>query len=108
MTVTVAGLLARPFAEPLRRVFAELRRPPEPPERVARAIVEAEAVSEVLVGWVQLSGVALFFLLLRRRGPRAAGLAAVLLQLLPASFVYFSEGTLSNVFGQATSVLFFA
>lgn len=63
MTVTVAGLLARPFAEPLRRVFAELRRPPEPPERVARAIVEAEAVSEVLVGWVQLSGVALFFLL---------------------------------------------
>jgi len=52
------------------------------------------------------ASVALLFLLLKR-SPRA-GLAVVLLQLLPASFVYYSEGTLSNVFGQSMTVLFFA
>ena len=50
----------RPFAEPLRRVWRELTHPPMPPERVARAIRDAEAVSEILVGWVQLAGVVLF------------------------------------------------
>ena len=56
-------LAARPFAEPLRRVWAELSDPPQPPERVLRAIRAAEGTSEVLVGWVQLTGVAFFLLL---------------------------------------------
>jgi adenylate cyclase len=34
-----------------------------PPERVLRAIREAESVSEILVGWVQLAGVVFFFVL---------------------------------------------
>ncbi|HEX8901689.1 adenylate/guanylate cyclase domain-containing protein [Vitreimonas sp.] len=54
---------ARPFAAPLRRVWDELTNPPMPPERVIRAIREAESVSEILVGWVQLAGVAFFLLL---------------------------------------------
>lgn len=66
----------------------------------------------VLVRWGaaasgSLASMALLFLLLKR-SPRAAGLSVVLLQLLPASFVYYSEGTLSNVFGQSMTVLFFA
>jgi len=57
------GLAARPFADPLKRVWAELADPAQPPERVLRAIRGAEAVSEILVGWVQLGGVAFFLLL---------------------------------------------
>jgi adenylate cyclase len=53
----------RPFAQPLLRVWAELARPPMPPERVLQAIRDAESVSEILVGWVQLTGVAFFLLL---------------------------------------------
>jgi hypothetical protein len=34
-----------------------------PPERVAQTIAWAEARVEILVGWLQLSGVGLFFLL---------------------------------------------
>lgn len=65
MTLTEAwrGLAARPFAEPLKRVLAELTNPPQPPERVLRAIREAEGVAEILVGWVQLAGVGFFLLL---------------------------------------------
>jgi adenylate cyclase len=65
MTVTARwhGLSARPFAAPLKRVWAELTQPPMPPERIIRAIREAESVSEILVGWVQLAGVAFFLLL---------------------------------------------
>ena len=54
---------SRPFAAPLRRVWAEVARPLSPPDRVLRAIREAEAVSEILVAWVQLGGVAFFLLL---------------------------------------------
>jgi adenylate cyclase len=57
------GLAARPFAAPLGQVWGELSHPPHPPERVQRAIREAEAASEILVGWVQLAGVAFFLLL---------------------------------------------
>jgi adenylate cyclase len=57
------GVSARPFAAPLKRVWAELTQPPMPPERVIRAIREAESVSEILVGWVQLVGAAFFLLL---------------------------------------------
>lgn len=65
-----------------------------------------------LVRWgAAASGVAAslgLFASLLRRSPREAGLAVVLLQLLPVSFVYYSEGTLSNVFGQSLTTLFFA
>lgn len=57
------GLSERPFAQPLLRVWAELARPPAPPARVLEAIRDAESVSEILVGWVQLTGVAFFLLL---------------------------------------------
>ncbi len=57
------AFVARPFAAPLRRVWSELAHPPQPPERVTRAIREAEGVSEILVAWVQLAGVAFFLLL---------------------------------------------
>jgi len=56
-------LAQRPFVQPLRRVWRELTHPPMPPERVARAIREAEAVSEILVAWVQLVGIVLFLVL---------------------------------------------
>lgn len=57
------ALRERPFAAPLRHAWAEVADPPVPPERVARAIRQAEAISEVLVAWVQLAGVAFFLLL---------------------------------------------
>jgi adenylate cyclase len=57
------ALAARPFVEPLRRVWDELANPPKPPERVARAIERSEAVAEILVAWVQLGGVAFFLVL---------------------------------------------
>jgi hypothetical protein len=41
-------------------------------------------------------------------GPRRAALATVLLQLLPVTFDLYSFGNLSNVFGQAATVAFFA
>jgi hypothetical protein len=50
-----------------------------------------------------------FLLLLRAYGPAAAGLAVVLLQLMPFTFdVAFSYGNLSNGFGQDATVAFFA
>jgi hypothetical protein len=66
-----------------------------------------------LVRWgAALSGiaasVALFLLLCTRASARLAGVAVILLQLLPASFRYYSEATLSNVFGQSMTVLFFS
>lgn len=57
------ALAARPFAAPLRGVWTEIARPPTPPERVVRAIREAEGVSEIVVAWVQLAGVVFFFVL---------------------------------------------
>jgi hypothetical protein len=41
-------------------------------------------------------------------GARRAGLATVLLQLLPVTFDLYSYGNLSNIFGQAATVGFFA
>ncbi|MGE0456153.1 MAG: hypothetical protein AB7O37_22610 [Vicinamibacteria bacterium] len=43
-----------------------------------------------------------------RRGPRLAGLATLLLQLVPIGFDVHSFGNLSNVFGQATGTAFLA
>lgn len=64
MTATAWRALAtRPFAAPLRRVWDALAHPLAPPARVLAAIRDAEAVSEILVAWVQLAGVAFFLLL---------------------------------------------
>jgi hypothetical protein len=69
-----------------------------------------DPVTLVRVG-AALAGVAAscgLFLLLVRRSPRAAAVAVVLLQLLPATFdVAYSYGNFSNAFGQAMTVLFF-
>jgi hypothetical protein len=52
---------------------------------------------------------AALFLLLAARSPRAAAVAVVVLQLVPATFDYgFSYGNLSNAFGQSMTVLLFA
>ncbi len=56
------ALADRPFVAPVKKVWRELTHPPMPPERVARAIREAEAISEIMVAWVQLAGVAAFLL----------------------------------------------
>ena len=71
-----------------------------------------DAVDLVRAG-AALSGIAasaaLFVTLARGYGPMASGLAVVLLQLLPFVFdVGFSYGNLSNAFGQAATVGFFA
>ncbi|MGE0046009.1 MAG: adenylate/guanylate cyclase domain-containing protein [Hyphomonadaceae bacterium] len=64
-----AELWARPFATPLKSALGDLTRPKRAPPRIAMAIAEAERISEILVGWVQLAGVATFaFLYLASRG----------------------------------------
>jgi adenylate cyclase len=57
------ALMRRPFAAPLRRLWEELRSPPPTPARVARAIQDAEAASEIVVAWLQLAGVVVFLTL---------------------------------------------
>jgi adenylate cyclase len=57
------GLIQRPFAAPLTQVWRELTTPVSPPERVLRAIAEAEQASEIVVAWVQLAGVTFFLFL---------------------------------------------
>jgi hypothetical protein len=54
------------------------------------------------------SSLALFLMLLRRRSPDQAGLAVVMLVLLPVTLDVHSHGNLSNVFGQALTTAFFA
>lgn len=64
-----------------------------------------------LVRWgAALAGLAAswgLFLSLVSRGPRLAGVAVLILQLLPGAFDVYSFGNLSNAFGQALTVLFF-
>jgi hypothetical protein len=59
-----------------------------------------------------LSGIAasagLFVLIATQRTPLVAALAVIVLQLLPGTFAVYSFGNLSNVFGQAVTLLFFA
>jgi hypothetical protein len=58
-----------------------------------------------------LSGVVssmVLFAMLAGEGSRRAGLATIALQLLPTTFDLYSFGNLSNVFGQAVTVTFFA
>jgi len=58
-----------------------------------------------------LSGVVssmVLFAMLAGEGSRRAGFATIALQLLPTTFDLYSFGNLSNVFGQAVTVTFFA
>jgi adenylate cyclase len=48
---------------PLARALEDAFNPPVAPERVVGAIRQAEADAEILVGWVQLAGVAVFAVL---------------------------------------------
>jgi hypothetical protein len=69
----------------------------------------ADPVTTVRLG-AGVAGViasAAVFLLLVDRGPALAALATALLQILPVTFDLFSFGNLSNVFGQAMTVVFF-
>lgn len=66
--------------------------------------VDAVRAAAGISGLVASAGL---FLLLRRRSPRQAGLATIVLQLLPVTFDLFSFGNLSNIFGQAATVAFF-
>ncbi len=79
---------ARPFAAPLRRVWGEVAQPSIPPERVVRAIREAEGVSEILVAWVQLVGVA-FFLLLYVASLAAFDVMRMTLEPVPVALVLY-------------------
>ena len=70
-----------------------------------------DAVALVRVGAAAAAvaaSLALFLMLLRRRRPDQAGLAVVLLVLLPVTLDMHSHGNLSNVFGQALTTAFFA
>lgn len=62
-TLSSNGIAERSLWAPMRRFFDELLRPPSPSARVASAIREAEATSEIVVGWLQLGGVAMFAVL---------------------------------------------
>ena len=58
--------------------------------------------------WAGVAASGALYWLLAPGGPRRAALAVILLQLLPTTFELFSFGNLSNIFGQAMTVLFFA
>jgi hypothetical protein len=94
---------ARPFRFPYGVSFYAVLVP------LARAGVDAVALVRVgaAVSAVAASA-ALFLLLLFRATAARAGLAVVLLQLLPVTLDVHSHGNLSNVFGQAATTGFFA
>jgi hypothetical protein len=92
---------ARPFHFPYGVSFYALLVP------WLRAGVDAVALVR---GAAAVSGLAAsvgLFALLAPTGPARAGLAVILLQLLPGAFDPYSFGNLSNVFGQSMTTLFF-
>lgn len=92
---------ARPFRFPYGVSFYALLAP------LARAGLDRVLLVRWGAALASLAASAVLFALLRAAPSRAA-LAVVLLQALPATFEVFSFGNLSNVFGQALSVAFFA
>lgn len=82
------ALAARPFAAPLRSVWTEIANPPGAPERVLRAIRDAEGVSEILVAWVQLAGVA-FFLLLYLASLAAFDVMRMTIEPVPVALILY-------------------
>jgi hypothetical protein len=94
---------ARPFRFPYGVSFYALLAP------LARAGIDTLTLVRFGVAAAGLlATAAVFILALGSLGPLTAGLAAVILQLLPGAFdVAYSYGNLSNAFGQAATVLFF-
>jgi hypothetical protein len=94
---------ARPFRIPYGVSFYALL---VPFQRVGADPVTLVRVAGAVAG---VAASCALFLLLMGRNPRAAAVAVVILQLLPATFDFgFSYGNVSNAFGQAMTVLFFA
>jgi hypothetical protein len=93
---------ARPFRIPYGVSFYALLAPCQRLGFDGVGLVRAGAAASGIV-----ASLALYRLLLPLRSAWAAA-AAVMLQLLPGVFDVYSYGNLSNVFGQAVTVLFFA
>lgn len=93
---------ATPFRFPYGVSFYLLLSP------LARAGLDPVALVRWGAGLSALACAFATFALALRRGPRVAGLAALLLQLVPIGFDVHSFGNLSNVFGQATGTAFLA
>ncbi len=92
---------ARPFRFPYGVSFYALLVPG------LRLGVDAVALVRGAAGASGLAASLGLFALLAPSGPARAGLAVILLQLIPGAFDPYSFGNLSNVFGQAMTTLFF-
>ena len=92
---------ARPFRFPYGVSFYALLVP------LLRLGVDAVALVRGAAGVSGLAASLGLFALLAPTGAARAGLAVLLLQLLPGAFDPYSFGNLSNVFGQAMTTLFF-
>ena len=92
---------ARPFRFPYGVSFYALLVP------LLRLGVDAVALVRGAAGWSGLAASLGLFALLAPTGAARAGLAVIVLQLIPGAFDPYSFGNLSNVFGQAMTTLFF-
>ena len=92
---------ARPFRFPYGVSFYALLAPG------LRLGVDAVALVRGAAGVSGLAASLGLFALLAPSGAARAGLAVILLQLIPGAFDPYSFGNLSNVFGQAMTTLFF-
>jgi hypothetical protein len=93
---------ATPFRFPYGVSFYLLLAP------LARAGLDPVALVRWGAGLSALACAAASFSIALRRGPRIAGLATLLLQLVPIGLDVHSFGNLSNVFGQAAGTAFLA
>jgi hypothetical protein len=92
---------ARPFRFPYGVSFYALLVPG------LRLGVDAVALVRGAAGASGLAASLGLFALLASSGAARAGLAVILLQLIPGAFDPYSFGNLSNIFGQAMTTLFF-
>lgn len=92
---------ARPFHFPYGVSFYALLVP------LARLGLDAVALVRGAAGGSGLAASLGLFSLLAPAGAARAGLAVIVLQLVPGAFDPYSFGNLSNVFGQAMTTLFF-
>jgi hypothetical protein len=93
---------APPFQFPYGISFQLLLAP------LIRAGLDGVTLVRVAAAASAVAASAVLFVLASPLGPVRAALAVVLLQLLPGTFQAFSFGNLTNVFGQALTVAFFA
>src|SRR5207245_5180417 len=92
----------RPFRFPYGVSFYALLAP------LVRWHVDGVAIVRFGAAASGLIASAALYLLLAPHSPARAALAVMVLQALPITFDVYSYGNLSNVFGQAVTVLFFA